>query len=94
MAKLTYKKRVWIVKNYLVGMSASSIVLAQNIHRSAVYQIIEKYELDGWDGLKDCKTGRPETVLNSKAEDKIIELRKQFGYGACHIEEILKKEVG
>lgn len=92
MAKLTYKKRVWIVKKYLNGMSVSDIVLAQNVHRSAVYQTIERYEVDGWEGLKDHKTGRPETVLNSKAADKIIELRKQYGYGACHIEKILRKE--
>ena len=35
----------------------------------------------GWEGLQDHKTGRPETVLNAKSADKIIELRKQYGYG-------------
>lgn len=92
MYKLTFKKRVWIVKEYNKGVCALTIALAQKIHRSAVYQILEKYKNYGWDGLKDYKTGRPELVLNSKAEDKIINIRKKYGYGACHIEEILKKE--
>ena len=92
MSKLTFKKRVWVVKEYKNGVDASTIALAQKIHRSAVYQILEKFNEFGWDGLRDYKTGRPETVLNSKAADKIIDLRKKFSYGACHIEEILKKE--
>lgn len=90
MAKLTYKKRVWIVKKYLEEMSALNIALAQNIHRSAVYQIIEKYKQDGWDGLKDHKTGRHETTLNQNAEVIILDLRKRFGYGSERIEHLLK----
>jgi putative transposase len=43
------------------------------------------------EGLKDCKTGRPETVLNTNAEIIIFDLRKRFGYGACRIEELLKQ---
>lgn len=92
MGKLTFEKRVWIVKKYLEGVSPSKLALAQKINRRCIYQIVEKFNEYSWDGLKDCKTGRPETVLNPKAENKIIDLRKQFGYGACHIEEILKKE--
>lgn len=92
MAKLTFEKRVWIVKKYLEGISPSKLCLAQKINRRCVYQIVDKYKEFGWDGLKDYKTGRPEIVLNFKAEDKIIDLRKKYGYGACHIEEILKKD--
>ena len=66
--------------------------MAQNIHRSAVNQVIDKYKQGGWDGLKDHKTGRPETRLNQNAEIIILDLRKRFGYGACHIEQILKKK--
>ncbi|MEK6874746.1 MAG: hypothetical protein AABX52_03285 [Nanoarchaeota archaeon] len=40
MNKLTFKKRVWIVKEYEKGVNASSIALTQKIHRSAVYQIL------------------------------------------------------
>lgn len=92
MNKLTFEKRVWIIKKYLEGISPSKLGLSQKIDRRTVYKLIDKYTEFSWEGLKDCKTGRPETVLNSKAKDKIIDLRKQFGYGACHIEEILKKD--
>ncbi len=92
MVRLTFEKRVWVVKRYLEGVSASKLALAQRINRRCVYQLIEKYESFGWDGLKDCKTGRPETILNDKIIDKIIEIRKQYGNGACHIEEILNKQ--
>ena len=92
MAKLTYVKRVWIIKQYTKGVPASQIALAQKIHRSAIYQIIEKYKENDWEGLKDYKTGRPEIVLNAKTADIILDLRKSFNYGACHIEQILKRK--
>ncbi len=92
MYKLTFKKRAWIVKQHLGGVPASKIALAQKIHRSAVYQILENYEEYGWDGLKDHKTGRNEVILNQSAVIIILDLRKRFGYGACHIEQILKQK--
>lgn len=92
MYKLNFKKRVWIVKRYLKGVPSSRLALAQGIHRSAVYQIIDNYKEQGWDGLKDHKTGRPEIVLNKNVEIIIFDLRKRFGYGACHIEQILKRK--
>ena len=92
MYKLTLKKRVWIVKHYNEGMDVSKISLSQNINRRTVYKIITKFKKYGWDGLKDHKTGRPETILNQSAVIIIIDLRKRFGYGACHIEQILKRQ--
>jgi len=92
MYKLNYKKRIWIIKQYRKGIPPSRIALAQKIHRSALYQILDKYNQYGWDGLKDHKTGRPETVLNQNAEEIILDLRRRFGYGACRIENLLKKK--
>ena len=89
MYKLTFKKRVWIVKRYLNGEMTSEIAFAQRVSTRTVQNLVEEYDKFGWDGLVDHKTGRPETVLNSKTADKIIDLRKKFGYGACHIEEDL-----
>lgn len=91
MAKLTFKKRVWIVKQYNKGISASKLALAQKINRRSIYQILEKYGEYSWDGLKDHKTGRPETTLNTNAEIIILDLRKRYHYGACHIEQLLKQ---
>jgi len=92
MNKLNFKKRVWIVRQYKKGFSAAKLATAQRIHRSAVYQIIDKFKEHGWDGLKDHKTGRTETQLNQKAEIIILDLRKRYSYGACHIEQILKSK--
>lgn len=89
---MTYEKRVWIVKKYEAGVPASQLALAQRVNRRCIYQIVEKYKLDGWDGLKDHKTGRPETVLNSRAEIIIFDLRKRFGYGPCRIEHLLRSK--
>jgi putative transposase len=92
MYKLTYEKRVWIVKQFLKGVSPSRLALAQKVHRSAVYQIISKYKEDGWDSLKDHKTGRPEEELNRVVEIVILDLRRRFGYGAVRIEQLLKNK--
>ena len=92
MYKLTFEKRVWIVKQFHKGISIDKIALAQRINRRCVYQILAIFKENEWDGLKDHKTGRPETQLNKNAEIIILDLRKQFRYGACHIEQILKNK--
>ena len=45
MYKLNFKKRVWIAKQFEGGTSPSKIALAQKIHRSAIYQIVERFFL-------------------------------------------------
>ena len=91
--RLTYEKRVWIVKQIREKrVSPSKVALAQHIHRSAVYQILEKFDEWGWDGLKDHKTGRSEIVLNPKVQNMILELRKRYGYGPLRIENDLKNK--
>lgn len=92
MYKLNYKKRVWIVKRYLKGNSTSRIATAQNITRMTVSNLVRCYKEFGWDGLKDHKTGRPETLLNRNSEIIILDLRTRFGYGACRIEQLFKKK--
>lgn len=91
MYKLNYQKRVWIVKQKLRGMPSAQICAAQRITRMALSKIMATYAQYSWDGLKDHKTGRHETILNEKAVEIIVDLRKRFGYGACHIEQILKR---
>ena len=92
MYKLNFKKRVWIIKQYSKGISVSNLALAQKIDRRTVYKIIDKYKEYGWEVLKDHKTGRPETILNRNTEIIILDIRKRYGYGACHIEQILRRK--
>jgi putative transposase len=92
MYKLTFEKRVWIVKQYLKSRSTNKIALSQNVSRMTVSEIIRHYKEFDLDGLKDHKTGRRETTLNRNAEIIILDLRKRFGYGACRIEQLLRSK--
>lgn len=91
MYKLNFKKRTWIVKQKLRGVSTSKLALAQNVSRMTISNILRIYKEQGFEGLKDHKTGRPEITLNPKIEKTIFHYRK-FGYGACRIENILKNQ--
>jgi len=91
MYKLNFKKRTWIVKQKLREVSTSKLALAQNVSRMTISNILRIYKEQGFEGLKDHKTGRPETTLNPKIEKTIFYYRK-FGYGACRIENILKNQ--
>jgi putative transposase len=92
MYKLTFKKRTWIVKQVLKGIPRVKVALAQRISDRTVRSIMNIYKEFGWDGLKDHKTGRPETILNQNAVEIILDIRKRHRYGACHIEQILKRK--
>lgn len=57
MYKLSFEKRVWIVKRVLEGMPRVKAALSQGVSDRAIREIMEKYLAQGWDGLKDHKTG-------------------------------------
>jgi len=80
------------VKQSLKGIAVQKIALAQKVSRITVFKIVTTYKEFGWDGLKDHKTGRPETVLNENAAILILDLRQRFRYGACRIEHLLKQK--
>ncbi|MBI2137945.1 DDE-type integrase/transposase/recombinase [Candidatus Woesearchaeota archaeon] len=74
------------------GVSTNKIAMSQRTSRMTVSNLIRQYRELGWVGLKDHKTGRPETSLNPNTEIVILDLRKRFNYGACRIEEALKSK--
>ena len=92
MYRLTFEKRVWIVKQVLKGRRVTWVAAAQNVSRITVFKLVRVFKEFGWDGLKDHKSGRPEVSLNRNAEVIILDLRKRFGYGACRIEQLLRKK--
>lgn len=92
MYKLNFKKRVWIATQYSRGMLTSKIAMSQSVTPRTVEKIVKICTREGFEGLKDHKTGRPETKLNANAEIIIFDLRKRFGYGACRIEQLLKQK--
>ena len=91
MYKLTYEKRVWIVKQRLKGVKVERVALSQGVSDRTVRELVSVYKQHGWDCLKDHKTGRSETTLNANAEIIILDLRKRFGYGPGRIEHLLKR---
>lgn len=91
MYRLNYKKRVWIVKKHLEGMPTNWIAESQKISCRTVQKLRRTFDEFGWEALKDHKNGRPEVRINRKAEILILNIRREYGYGACHIEQILKK---
>src|SRR3989338_1735877 len=91
MYKLTFDKRVWIVKQILNDASVNKVASAQKVSRISVFKTMQRYNDYSWDGLKDNKTGRREVVLSRNAEIIILDLRQRFGYGACRIEQLLKR---
>lgn len=74
------------------GLSPSKIALSQRVSEGYVRRLLRTYKEESWDGLKDHKTGRSETILNQNAVILILDLRTRFGYGACRIETVLKKK--
>jgi putative transposase len=92
MYKLNFKKRVWIVKQRLKGVSPPELALAQQVSESYVRRLMRIYTEFGFDGLVDHKTGRPDLVLNPNAEVLIVDLRTRFKWGAVRIEQHLKNK--
>jgi len=92
MYKLTFKKRTWVVKQVIKGIPRVKVALAQGISDRTVRSIMQNYKEFGWDGLKDHKGGRPETILNQSAVAIILDIRQRYRYGACHIEQILRRK--
>jgi len=70
----------------------SKVALAQKVSRISVFKLMQKYKEDGWDGLRDHKTGRREITLNEKVAESILNLRNKYRYGPGRIEQILKKQ--
>ena len=81
-----------LLSKKLNGVSTTKIAFSQGISRMAISKIVRSYKEFGWDGLKDHKTGRSETILNQTAVEIILDIRRRHRYGACHIEQILKRK--
>jgi transposase len=62
------------------------------VSRQTIYVILEKYRVYGSLGLQDHKTGKLRFALNPVFYDKVVQLRKRRGWGACRIEKYFKSE--
>ena len=92
MEKLNEKKRKWIINQFMIGRSATSISRIQGISRQFVYTLSAKYKKDGVKAYKIKKAGRPKYDLNQKFVSRVIDIRKRDDYGSLKIHFVLKKD--
>lgn len=91
MAKLTEKKRKWIIKQIERGMSKKNVAMAMKVSRMTVWKIIQKYNKWGEEGLKDHKKGRLFEPLNPKFYKLVIEEWKKNKCGARKLHAVIKR---
>jgi transposase len=94
MEKLSEKKRKWIINQFRIGRSATSISRIQGISRQFVYKLSTKYKKEGEEAYKTKKAGRPKYRLNQKFVSKVVDIRKRDDYGSQKIHFVLKKTLG
>ena len=92
MAKLTEKKRKWIVQQFRMGRGATSIALIQKISRRMVYKLIAKHKQYGEEAYTTKAVGRPKQPINPTFVEKVVKIRTEDDYGCEKIHFILKNE--
>ena len=92
MEKLTEKKRKWIVNQFRLGRSATSIARIQGVSRQMVYKLCGKHKRIGEAAYMAKKAGRPKHVLNPDFVKRVSDVRKRDDYGSQKIHFVLKRE--
>ena len=91
MEKLSEKKRKWIITQFRLGRSATSIARIQKISRQMVYKLAAKFKKKGKEAYVTKQVGRPKSSLNKKFVNRVIELRKTTDYGKEKLHFVLRK---
>jgi putative transposase len=92
MEKLTEEKRKWIINQFRIGRSATSIARIQKISRQFVYKLAGKYRKEGKQAYKVKKAGRPKNEINPLFVKKVVSIRKRDDYGSEKIHFVLKQK--
>lgn len=92
MAKLTEKKRRWIINQIKKGMPKKKVALSMKVSRMAVWKIKQKYIELGKESLKTQKPGRLFQPLNPKFYNLVIEEWKKNRCGARKLHAVLKRK--
>jgi len=91
MNKLTKKKRKWVIQQFKIGRSPTSIANIQKISRRYVYKLAKKYKEIGVNAYEGKKSGRPKIDINFSFIEKVIKIRKSDDYGSEKIHFVLNK---
>lgn len=76
------KLRRWIIWRRLEGQPVISICIQARISRKMFYYWWSRYQAQGWEGLNEKPKGRPcGPGLDCSLKEKVIKLRKRYGWG-------------
>ena len=83
MEKHSQKKKIYCVKQALLGLSSiSDIGRNRRVARKTLYRWINRYKIGGSDGLIDKKTGIEQLNINPEFENIIVKLWADTKYGS------------
>jgi len=80
------KLRKWIIRRRLEGMTVTAICAQAEIGRKVFYFWWNRYQTEGWNGLKEKQRGRPKgPELDDALRKKVVKLRERYGWGPSKI---------
>lgn len=92
MIELTEKKRRWIITQFRIGRSATSIARIQKISRRYVYKLATKYKKVGSCAYEGKKSGRLKISINPSFVKKVVEIREKDDYGSEKIHFVMTRK--
>ena len=92
MAKLTEKKRKWIIRQIHNGMEKKDIASAMKVCRMTVWRLEQSYKKHGKESFKIKKAGRHFEPLNPKCQDLIVKEWKKNKCGARKLHAVMKRK--
>ena len=75
-------------------LSTTIIAKIQKVSRQYCYELLDKYERFGDDGLKDKQAGRPKKLIPKEIEDIVTTTYQERPIGAVMMEKYIEKKHG
>ena len=99
----TPEEKLELVSQVLAGKSNESVAISAGIHEGMLYNWVQKYKTEGYNGLVTKKKGRPSkennmkkkinpTPLTESEREELIRLRAENEYIKAE-NEVIKKEI-
>lgn len=87
------KLRKWIIGRRLEGMCVTAICAQAKISRKVFYFWWNRYQAEGWSGLRIKQRGRPQgPELDDALKKKVVKLRKRYDWGPSKIAGCLNRK--
>jgi len=93
MARDLDRLKRWIIKRRLQGWSVTEICAHAQITRDMFYRWWNRYQAEGWGGLRDRPRGRPKgSEISGELRRRIVRLRKRYEWGPNKIAGCLRNK--